>query len=49
MTCYHKITKITNKYNRRALEALDCHTHQGWNTLLKGIQDAKILQQAIIM
>jgi hypothetical protein len=34
---------------RKALEALDCHTQNGWTKLLKGIQDAKILQQAIIM
>lgn len=34
---------------RKALDALDCHTQNGWNKLLKGIQDAKILQQAIIM
>jgi hypothetical protein len=34
---------------RKALDALDCHTQHGWTKLLKGIQDAKILQQAIIM
>jgi hypothetical protein len=34
---------------RKALDALDCHTQNGWTRLLKGISDAKILQQAIIM
>lgn len=34
---------------RKALDALDCHTQAGWLQLLKGVQDAKLLQQAIIM
>jgi hypothetical protein len=34
---------------RHALDALDCHTQGGWNRLLCGIRDAKMLQQAIVM